>query len=121
MEPLHSCGLGLLAHLAEAPVSFVKDLTDSVSVENDVATFECELSKPNKKVSWLKNGKPLKPSDKHEIVTEGPRHFLRIPKCELKDAGDFSVKVDGESAVSSAKLSVHGQCDIFTSLTFKTS
>lgn len=45
--------LPLLAHL-ELPVKFSRPLQDVVATEKDRVTLECELSRPNVDVRWLK-------------------------------------------------------------------
>lgn len=70
-------------------------------------TLTCELSKPDKKVKWLKNGKEIKP-DKHiKFSVDQYQHQLVMTDVTLTDAdkytcvcGDVStectIKVDGE-------------------------
>ena len=83
-------------------------LQGTTGKEKEHVTLECKLSKPNKKVTWLKNGKPIKSGAKCEISNEGTSYTLTIPRCETGDAGEYSIKVDGEDTSCSAKLTVEG-------------
>ena len=70
------------------------------------ATLSCEVSKPNQKVQWLKNDKPIKPDKNTKIEVDGTVHKLTIPKTELADQAVYTVKVGDEK--TSGKLSVSG-------------
>ncbi len=66
----------------------------------------CEVSKLNKKVQWLKNGKPVRPDKNTKIEVDGKVQKLTIPKSDLKDQADYTVKVGDH--VTTGKLSVKG-------------
>ena len=95
-----------------------KGLEDTTATENDPVEFECELSKPKRTVSWYKNSKPIKTDSEFEMTSDGNVHRLQLQSCELKDAGEYTVKVDGDDVASSAKLTVQGA---FKNLTQKLS
>ena len=91
------------------PLTFTKPLED-VSVEkSETVTLTCELSKPNQKVKWLKNGKPLttKEKNRYKITVDGTKHTLVIPKSELEDAADFTCTVNGTK--TEGKVAVIGE------------
>lgn len=72
-----------------------------------LATFECELSKPNIKVQWLKSGKPILPNKKFEVVMDGTIHRLIIRDIlGEEDVAEYTVTVRGQS--SKAVLKING-------------
>ncbi|KAF4087196.1 hypothetical protein AMELA_G00092870 [Ameiurus melas] len=73
----------------ETPVSILKKLEDSTFTEGTGATLECELSKYNVTVKWIKNGEEIKPGKNHRIYSMGRKCFLQIVKCELGDSGVY--------------------------------
>ncbi len=95
----------------EKPLSFTKKLTDQDVIENKPATFECVLSKPDAKVEWLFNGKPISESldkDSYVITEQDGLHRLHIPKCSLKNQGNYSLRVPTENIETKARLNVDG-------------
>ena len=77
-------------------------------MEGEKATFECELSKPNKKSHWLREGKEITvPSDKYETSCDGPKHTLTVLNATLQDAAKYAIVVDEQEAA--AKLTVEGK------------
>ncbi len=98
--------------IAEAPVIITMELDDITATENDTVTYKCKLSKPCKNVTWMKNGKPIQATDKkYKISSDGSSCQLTLPKCDIADAGKYTVKVNGTS--SSGKLLVNGVLLIF--------
>ncbi len=83
----------------------MQDLT--VPEENSI-TLECELSKPDKKVKWLKDGKEIKPDRKKSITTktDGRRHSLTIPRPVSDDSAEYTAKCGDHE--TKAKLTVEG-------------
>ncbi|XP_047011820.2 obscurin isoform X9 [Ictalurus punctatus] len=73
----------------ETPVSILKKLEDSTFTEGTGATLECELSKYNVTVKWIKNGEEIKPGKNHRIYSMGRKCFLQIVRCELGDSGVY--------------------------------
>ncbi len=88
---------------------FTQPLKSQTVPEEDSVTLECELSKPDQPVKWLKNGKELKPDKQRGIVrkVEGRRHSLTIPKTLLDDTAEYTVKC-GEQETAAA-LTVEGK------------
>ena len=66
------------------------------------------MAKPNKDVTWLKNGKFIAPGPKYEIESEGTCYMLTLPKCEITDAGEYTLRVDGQDTMTSAELTLDG-------------
>ena len=96
-----------LCDLAEAPVTFTSPLKDTSVPESETATFTCELSKPDKKVTWYKNGKEIVPDEHFEVKVEGTVHTLKVKDTALDDTAEYTVKLGEET--SKAKLTVLGK------------
>ncbi len=94
---------------AESKPIFTEPLKDLAVPEEESVTLECELSKPDQKVKWLKDGKEVKPDRKKGITTktDGRRHSPTIPKASLEDAAEYTVKC-GEQE-SKSKVDVQGR------------
>jgi hypothetical protein len=73
--------------------------------------LECTLSKPNVKVRWLKNRKPLTPSDRIQILCDRYRHMLRIMEAIPEDDAEYTIVLPNDKE-SSANLSIYGQCSL---------
>ena len=71
------------------------------------AVFECEISKSNAKVQWLKDGQEISANDIYDIEAEGRIHRLKVRSVEGKHQGDYAIVVKGHRSV--AKLSVEGE------------
>ena len=89
--------------------SFTTPLKDITVPEEESVTLECELSKPDQKVKWFKDGKEIKPDRKRGIVpkVEGTKHSLTIPKTLKDDTAEYSVKCGDEE--TKGKLTVEGK------------
>nr|XP_054492597.1 obscurin-like protein 1 [Agelaius phoeniceus] len=80
------------AHLRvrEPPVTMVKVPRDLGVPETGVASFECELSRPNAEVKWFKDGQELRPGPNCRIYSAGRRRILQLSRCELTDTGSYT-------------------------------
>ena len=98
----------LCVALVETVVTITVPLKDVTVPEEESVTLECELSKPDQKVKWFKNGKEIKPDKKRGIIpkVEGNKHSLHIPKSLTDDTADYSLKFDDQE--TKAKLTVEG-------------
>ncbi|MGH0147656.1 UNVERIFIED_CONTAM: hypothetical protein FKN15_031525 [Acipenser sinensis] len=74
----------------EPPVMFLRALEHLRIPESSGASFECELSRQNADVKWLKNGQELKPGKNYRIYSMGRKRFLQIIKCEIVDSGTYT-------------------------------
>lgn len=92
--------------LPEIPLTITVPLRDTVTMVAEEASMSCEVSKPNQKVQWLKNGKPIKPDKNTKVEVDGKVHKLTIPKSDLGDQAEYTVKLGDE--VTTGKLSVSG-------------
>ena len=92
--------------IPELPAGFLTPLHDSTVMEKDTITLECEVSKPDRAATWMKNGKPLETSDRIVPHCDGCKHFLIFSDCVLDDEAKYTIKI--EEAESSCKLTVQG-------------
>ncbi|NWW63518.1 OBSL1 protein, partial [Ifrita kowaldi] len=94
------------AHLRvrEPPVTMVRVPRDLGVPETGVASFECELSRPNAEVKWFKDGQELRPGPNCRIYSAGRRRILQLSRCELTDAGSYTC--DAGDCRASATLHV---------------
>ncbi|KAM9327865.1 obscurin-like protein 1a [Pholidichthys leucotaenia] len=89
----------------EMPVSILKPLTD-VHVEEELpVTLECEFSRQNVEVRWLKNGTELKPGKNCRIYSMGRKRFYQILQCSLADSGSYTC--DTGEITTSCSLEVY--------------
>nr|XP_031361324.1 obscurin-like protein 1 [Lonchura striata domestica] len=96
------------AHLRvrEPPVTMVRVPRDLGVPETGVASFECELSRPNAEVKWFKDGQELRPGPNCRIYSAGRRRILQLSRCELTDTGSYTC--DAGDCQASAMLHVQG-------------
>ncbi|XP_005049591.1 PREDICTED: obscurin-like protein 1 [Ficedula albicollis] len=94
------------AHLRvrEPPVTMVRVPRDLGVPETGVASFECELSRPNAEVKWFKDGQELRPGPNCRIYSAGRRRILQLSRCELTDTGSYTC--DAGDCRASATLHV---------------
>ncbi|CAB1327738.1 unnamed protein product [Coregonus sp. 'balchen'] len=76
------------------PVTIMKKLVDMRLEQGSPATLECELSRQNVEVRWLKNGTELKPGKtQYRIYSMGRKRFCQLLQCSLSDAGTYTCDV----------------------------
>lgn len=94
--------------IAEPP-SFVEELKALEVVKGSTAAFACKVagSAPFK-VTWIKDGKPIKSSQKYLIDSENMS--LNIQDCKVEDVGAYQCVVanDVGSCTGFAALSLKG-------------
>jgi hypothetical protein len=94
--------------ILEAPLEFIRPLTDIELKENQNATFECELNKSGVEVKWFRNGEPIKDNGKDILIdVDGKVHTLTLKKVDSANAAKYTAKTVGPS--SSALLYVEGK------------
>ncbi|XP_030637589.1 obscurin-like protein 1a [Chanos chanos] len=110
-------GLRTTARLTvkETPVTILRKLSDVRLEEGSQVTLECELSRPNVDVKWLKNGLELKADKGMRIYSMGRRRFLQIMQCSLSDSGTYTC--DTGDISTTCKLEVYErELEILTGL-----
>ncbi|GAA6091828.1 obscurin isoform X13 [Tachysurus ichikawai] len=124
---VYSCeaeGTHVEAHLRvqAKPIEIIQGLDNVETIEGGEALFECSLSVPESKdCRWLVDGKPVKESDKVEIVCfeSGRRHLLLLKVLRAGDNGTVTFQAGTTS--TSALLTVKGwQLEVVKPLEDKT-
>ncbi|XP_040003807.1 obscurin-like protein 1 isoform X7 [Xiphias gladius] len=83
----------------EPPVTIFRKLEDQKFSEGAVISIECELSRHNVIVKWIKNGVEVKPGKNLRIYAMGRKRFLQIMKCHVSDSGMYTCDA-GDSTTS---------------------
>ncbi|XP_018538688.1 LOW QUALITY PROTEIN: obscurin-like protein 1 [Lates calcarifer] len=89
----------------EPPVTIFRKLEDRKFSEGAVISLECELSRHNIDVKWIKNGVEVKPSKDLRIYAMGRKRFLQIMKCQVSDSGMYTC--DAGDAITSCTVEVY--------------
>ena len=92
---------------AEVLAEFTAHLKDVEGREGQDVELECILNKPDVKIRWLKNKKPLTPTDRIKIVCDRYRHYLRIMDTIPEDEGEYTAVLPSNRE-SSANLKIYG-------------
>ncbi|KAF3842845.1 hypothetical protein F7725_001694 [Dissostichus mawsoni] len=91
----------------EPPVTIFRKLEDQKFPDGAVISIECELSRHNVDVKWMKasNGVELKPGKELRIYSMGRKRFLQIMKCHVSDSGIYTC--DAGDATTSCTVEVY--------------
>ena len=90
------------------PVQFTRPLADvRVARLGEPATFECEVTKPDARAQWLKDGFDLQHGPKYDIGVTGRNYRLTVRDVDDRDAGDYAIVVKGHR--SEARLEVEAR------------
>ncbi|XP_061410474.1 obscurin-like [Lethenteron reissneri] len=93
--------------VAESPVTFTKQLQETHVPHKGSTVLECEVSRANAEVKWLKDGSELKSDQRIRVVGHGVRRSLRLTGCEPQDSGLYVCQADKNS--TTATLHVHAR------------
>lgn len=91
---------------AAKPVVFLKALDDVSAEERGTLTLQCEVSDPQARVVWLKDGVELGPSDKYDFLHTAGTRGLVVHDLSRDDAGLYTCNVGTDE--TRARVSVHG-------------
>ncbi|XP_029385917.1 obscurin-like protein 1 [Echeneis naucrates] len=89
----------------EPPVTIFRKLEDQRFSEGAAISIECELSRHNVDVKWIKNGSEVKPGKDLRIYAMGRKRFLQIMKCHVGDSGVYTC--DAGDAATSCTVEVY--------------
>jgi len=95
---------------AEIPVDFVKPLSDVEVLEQETATFQCEVSKPKQSATWDQAGGTIEPGvgdwSRFRTEVDGNVHRLIVESAHTEDALKYTCSIGDKK--TSAKLTVNG-------------
>ncbi|XP_010790538.1 obscurin-like protein 1 [Notothenia coriiceps] len=91
--------------VTEPPVTIFRKLEDQKFPDGAVISIECELSRHNVDVKWMKNGVELKPGKELRIYSMGRKRFLQMMKCHVSDSGIYTC--DAGDATTSCTVEVY--------------
>uniref|UniRef100_A0A3B4YED4 Obscurin-like protein 1 n=1 Tax=Seriola lalandi dorsalis TaxID=1841481 RepID=A0A3B4YED4_SERLL len=100
----------------EPPVTIFRKLEDQKFSEGAVISIECELSRHNVNVKWIKfqNEVEVKPGKDLRIYGMGRKRFLQIMKCHVSDSGTYTC--DAGDAITSCTVEVYRELLILQGL-----
>jgi hypothetical protein len=110
---INGCESKAKLKVEEVAADFTASLKDVEGREGESVELECTLSKPNVKVKWLKDRKPLTPSERIKIVCDRYRHYLRIMDSIPEDEGEYTVVLPSNKE-STANLKIYETPQFFT-------
>lgn len=93
--------------LTEGDPYFTGKLQDYTAVEKDEVILQCEISKADAPVKWMKDGKPITPSKNVVIKADGKKRILILKKALKKDIGQYTC--DCGTDQTSANLNIEGR------------
>uniref|UniRef100_A0A8C7Z696 Obscurin-like protein 1 n=1 Tax=Oryzias sinensis TaxID=183150 RepID=A0A8C7Z696_9TELE len=85
--------------VAEPPVMIVEpkeDVVMKIYIPEEI-NLQCELSRSNGKVRWLKDGEEVRENDLIQLVSEGPYRKLTILRSCKEDSGEYICETNGDS------------------------
>ncbi|XP_023810732.1 immunoglobulin-like and fibronectin type III domain-containing protein 1 [Oryzias latipes] len=87
-------------------VEFVANLKNTKVTESEDALFQCVLSSPLNRITWLTEDSSLDDGEKYQIIVSEDKltHTLRVKNCQMTDKGMYSAIVGVTK--SSASLTV---------------
>lgn len=94
-------------------MEFLVKIQDVTAEEREDAVFECLVSQPLKKLSWMGKNTPLEQGDKYDILVSDDMliHTLVVKDCQPLDKGIYAA-VAGLSSCN-AWLIVEGTVYMF--------
>ena len=93
-------------NIAEIPAKFSKLLNPQKVRETETLTMECQLTKPNPQVLWLKDGSQIS-NNKVLYINDYCSQKVVIADVTVKDAGTYTCKCGDE--ITECQISVEGK------------
>lgn len=95
----------------------VSPLSDGHVTEFQNVTLECELSKPNQRVEWFKDGVVLPLDDSHYTITNTDCSYtLQLNNAQMDDDAQYTLKCG--DVETTAKITVEGDYFFITFTSF---
>ena len=92
------------------PITIIKPLDEQkIKKIPSTVTFECEISKTNLSVQWLKNGTPLEKIRKYKTESSAKMYRLIINDATDEDDADYTITVKDTDLKSTAALIVESE------------
>uniref|UniRef100_W5L213 Obscurin-like protein 1 n=1 Tax=Astyanax mexicanus TaxID=7994 RepID=W5L213_ASTMX len=108
-------GLRSTARLnVKTPVVILKKLSDVRFEEGSPVTLECELSRQNVEVKWLKNGLELKSDKGVRVYSMGRKRCVQIMQSTVSDSGVYTCETG--DLCTSCTLQIYRELEIVTEL-----
>lgn len=81
------------------PATFVERLEPSqLFKKGDYAQLECKVSgTPEIKISWFKDDKEIKDSDKYKISLVGSTAILKLLETGIEDSGEYTCEAKNDA------------------------
>lgn len=92
----------------------MQPLGDVTVCEGDIAQMEVKFSQENVEGTWVKNGQPVRASDRVHIVIDRQIHKLLIEDTNRDDFGMYSFEVPAQGISTSAKLVIQSKNPLFS-------
>ncbi|KAM4698848.1 obscurin-like protein 1 isoform 2-T2 [Rhinophrynus dorsalis] len=92
--------------VTELPVRIVKALRDKTALQGHRVILECKVSPPRARVTWLRSGEEILPSQKYQICADDAFRTLVINDVTPEDEDVYTVSTTGGQ--SSARVLVEG-------------
>ncbi|XP_072539034.1 obscurin-like protein 1a [Salminus brasiliensis] len=89
----------------ETPVAIIKKLSDVRFEEGSPVMLECELSRQNVEVKWLKNGLELKSDKGLRVYSMGRKRCVQIMQSTVSDSGVYTCEIG--DLCTSCKLEIY--------------
>ncbi|KAM9791323.1 obscurin isoform 11-T11 [Syngnathus typhle] len=93
--------------VTEPPATISRPIVDISVAEKEKVTLECEVSRTNAEVKWIKDDVELKPGKNHGLHSLGRKRTLIINKCGPEDAGTYICRTADDNTC--AKITVHAR------------
>uniref|UniRef100_A0A3B3DV51 Obscurin-like protein 1 n=1 Tax=Oryzias melastigma TaxID=30732 RepID=A0A3B3DV51_ORYME len=100
--------------VVKPPVTIFKKLQSQKFPDGSVVSIECELSRHNVDVKWMKDGAEVKPSKDLRIYAMGRKRFLQIMRCHVTDSGLYTC--DAGDASTSCTVEVYRELVVLQGL-----
>ena len=87
---------------------FIVPLKDITVTEHEEVTMQCSISKPDRELTWFKDGEEIAPIDARiKIMVDGCDHKIVLHDAQLDDDAEYTVKIGDQS--TTGRLHVEGR------------